>query len=457
MVTALSSIVFFKRQMRISQKTIGLLLVLLLGMSVALFWPTYVSLHSRWINPEEPYTHSYIVIALAAFLVWCQVKTFTNNCSPSWLGILLGFFTTFVWFVGHVAQIQVLSQLALPLIFLSWILAVFGFSVFKVLLLPVLYCYLTIPAWGYLGGVLRTLAVEATSFGLSFTSIPVFIDGFNIHLPAGIVVVAGGCSGQNYLLTGLAVSGFYALHYLSGYQRWLCVGTMLILSLVSNWIRIFILVLIGYYSELQHPLMKDHNGFGWLVFTGALLLFFLLIRYIPVREPIQAMQHSERGQSYVLTRRVSTYIVMGLLLLSQMLMFPFIDFRLSQKQSDETVLATLIPQDTLILNAENAWLPLYRGYDQVQRSVLATQAGQLDVVALIYNEQQQGKELIYDKNMMVELQQIVQQGKVNVAGVDDLSFLDFKVDDQLKRLYWQYRIADWTTVSPKYRFAAYRR
>src|SRR5690606_37229365 len=44
-----------------------------------------------------------------------------------------------------------------------------------------------------------------------------------------------------------------------------------LLGLIANWIRIFLLILIGYQTKMETPLMADHETFGWVIF-GLLIL-----------------------------------------------------------------------------------------------------------------------------------------------------------------------------------------
>src|SRR5690606_8194014 len=45
------------------------------------------------------------------------------------------------------------------------------------------------------------------------------------------------------------------------------------------WIRIFILILVGYHTEMESSLMEDHETFGWIVFA---LICFPAIYFAPV-------------------------------------------------------------------------------------------------------------------------------------------------------------------------------
>ena len=56
----------------------------------------------------------------------------------------------------------------------------------------------------------------------------------------------------------------------------------LLLAMLTNWLRIFIIVLAGHLSDMQHHLVTDeHYSFGWYMFAGMMVLFFLVVRRWP--------------------------------------------------------------------------------------------------------------------------------------------------------------------------------
>ena len=421
-----------------------LVLVALVLANVVLFWPSYVVLHTRWINPEEPYSYSYLVLLMAAYLTWGRIKSLDWNSSPYWPGLLIVLSAVSVWFLGYVTQVQALSQLALPAILWSWILVILGKPVARQLILPILFIYLTIPIWGFLGVPLRTLAVAVVSVSLDWVNIPAAIDGFRIHLPAGIVEVAGGCSGQNYLITGLVIGSFYAICYLKGWSRLLCIGLLAGLALLANWIRIFSLVIIGHNTELQHPLMSDHNNYGWFVFAAVLVLFFVIMHFIsPWLNHVDTRGDRKHLASLARVPRLIIYAFSVTMFVS--LVLPALAYNNSNEAS-EGVVGINLPSSLQASPEAPSWLPAYEGYD-ISKAWRVDIADKPSVVtALIYNNQTQGKELIYSSNRIAESSKTSNHGTVEMDG-HTLGYADVLVSDQVKRVFWIYKIGDWYTAS----------
>ena len=138
---------------------------------------------------------------------------------------------------------------------------------------------MALPAWYLLIPALQTMTVFGVTSALSLIDIPIFIESNFIHIPNGVIHVAGGCSGLKYLQTAIAISIIMAL--LQSHQWKKIVVTVFfatLLAIISNWIRVFILILVGHYSGLDHPLMTDHDNLGWAIFLLALILLIIIDR-----------------------------------------------------------------------------------------------------------------------------------------------------------------------------------
>jgi exosortase/archaeosortase family protein len=99
---------------------------------------------------------------------------------------------------------------------------------------------------------------------------PAVIDGNSIFIPSGEIVIADGCSGLRYFTISLAIG--YVISYLNGYTGRKLITTLAVAALIglfTNWLRIFLLVIIGHETNMQSSLMSDHEYFGWILFALA--------------------------------------------------------------------------------------------------------------------------------------------------------------------------------------------
>ncbi|MEJ2681704.1 MAG: archaeosortase/exosortase family protein [Gammaproteobacteria bacterium] len=128
---------------------------------------------------------------------------------------------------------------------------------------------LPLPLWDSLLEPLVNVASFVSSAFMGLFDLPILIEGNSITTPAGRILIAEGCSGIRYFLVSLIIS--YLLSILNGYNGWRLITTVVLgafLGLIANWVRIILLIFVGYFSKMQSSLMSDHESFGWIVFAS---------------------------------------------------------------------------------------------------------------------------------------------------------------------------------------------
>jgi EpsI family protein len=151
--------------------------------------------------------------------------------------------------------------------------------------LPLGYLYFAIPLWDLALQPLQNLTVAVVSTWIRIVSVPAFIDGNLIHLPSGNFEVMEGCAGLRYAIVALALAAFAGLVH---HRRWPPRAVLLLsafaLALLGNWVRVFVIVVVGYVSEMQHFLVADdHILFGWAVFLVFMLPLFFIERRLDAK------------------------------------------------------------------------------------------------------------------------------------------------------------------------------
>jgi exosortase/archaeosortase family protein len=149
-------------------------------------------------------------------------------------------------------------------------------------LFPSLFLIFLIPVWGVLTPILQSISTYAVTFIMGYTGIPTYVEGNFISIPPGVFEIAGGCSGLRYLLVSLAISSlFIFLNIKKTSHGALFLFIAIIGALITNWLRITGLILIGYYTNMESSLMADHNTFGWYLYIPFMVgLFYFGQRFI---------------------------------------------------------------------------------------------------------------------------------------------------------------------------------
>lgn len=261
---------------------IGLAMLVVL----AAYGGTILGLSRQWWGYLN---HGFALVALVGWVVWRdRVLLFTGN-EPWWPAVFVVLGGTALWFVCAVAGIQSIEQVALMVVLLAWTLGVLGRGKQRRLAELGVYLAFALPILGLTTGGLQLLTVTANSVLLWMVGLQASISGTYITIPEGVFEVAAGCSGLNYFTSGMTIGFAYAeMIPLTLRGRLLAVGLMGILSLVSNWIRVFLLILIGHWTKMQSSLMSDHVWFGWVIFAVMVVVFLVLSPRIEKRHGLTA-------------------------------------------------------------------------------------------------------------------------------------------------------------------------
>ncbi|MCH8551559.1 MAG: exosortase [Natronospirillum sp.] len=239
------------------------------------FLDTWTVLARQWLVMDHELAHGSVIALATLWFIYrlgAQTERQAVLSSNLWLGsfLVVGFtvLATLSQRVGLdvIAQISLVALLyGLVLIFFPqahWIEAgkVVGLLVFA------------LQAWAYGNDILLLLASAVVGEAVSWLSIPTLIDGNSITIPYGIMLIADGCSGLRYFVISLALAWMLAI--LNRYTLAMTALALLaaaVLALIANWIRIYALILVGYFSEMQSSLVYEHETFGWVLFAAMIL------------------------------------------------------------------------------------------------------------------------------------------------------------------------------------------
>ncbi len=225
--------------------------------------------------------HGFAVLAFCGWLLWRDRQRLLANERGVGLALIPVAYLTLMWLVSMILNVQVGHLAAVPLLLLAWLLAVAGMGPFKAAAPVAALFFLGVPFWTVLVPVLQYFTVVANTLLLSLTGIEADIRGEYIAIASGVFRVARGCSGVGFLESGLVISFIYALLFLRSWKA--RAGAVLLgalLSIVSNWLRVFGLILLGHFTEMQSPIIADHYWYGWVIFGVTFVFFFWIVKYV---------------------------------------------------------------------------------------------------------------------------------------------------------------------------------
>lgn len=262
----------------------------LAGAWVFAFYPVLEGLVVDWWTHPE-YSHAFLVPAISAYLLWRRRGRIPSAASPSALGLVGLVFGLATLALGALAGEEFLQRIAVPVTLLGMVHFVAGGRAARACLFPIGYLLLMIPIPFpiYKAVALQLRLIDATwvASWSSALGVPVFQDGYLLHLPRITLEVADSCSGTLSILALLTLGTFYISEMEMSWKRKVLVWlTMIPISVSANVVRILIVVVLVHYSGNWVLDTTFHKLTGTVNFVLGFALVMLIgygIRRFPLR------------------------------------------------------------------------------------------------------------------------------------------------------------------------------
>ena len=252
-------------------------LAALLAVCVIACLPGWLMLTAVW-QDSFSYAHGWLIALVSVYLL-SEVAPLMPASSRPALPFVVALAAAAALYMGAgYAHVDVAQQLLLPVLPLLLIGAVYGLGGARRVAVPLLYLWFAVPVWDVFIPLLQHLTVLANGAALGLLGIPAQIHGDLVRVPAGLFEVAGGCSGVHFFIVALAVSVLYGYLRQDGmFAAVRGVAIALALALMTNWLRVLVIIVRGNATQMQSSLIHDHYWFGWGLFAGALVIFFAIM------------------------------------------------------------------------------------------------------------------------------------------------------------------------------------
>jgi exosortase A len=260
-----------------------------LTLTALLYWPTSLAIAELWQDTDRRlYTHGWLVLAVTVWLIWRdRAQIASIRVTPPIAGWCLVAIGSIGWLIGFNAGLLAMTMLALPLLALAAVWATAGAGVARRVAFAMLYLNFALPVWELLNPLLQSLTTFVNLGLAQIVGIPVAMEGNFIHIPAGSFEIAGGCSGLHFLIVALAIAALQG--EIDGddlRSRAVLLGIAAALALITNWLRVFVIIVAGHLTDMQHFLVKvDHYYFGWFLFVFALGFYLYVSSRVPRGAP----------------------------------------------------------------------------------------------------------------------------------------------------------------------------
>ncbi len=271
--------------------TFTLLLATLTALYLLVFWPTLQGMELIWRH-SETYMHGYLIAPISLWLLYRQRQQLSRlQPEPTVLPAILALPLLLIWLLAYSININFVSQFAAVFYLQLLIWSLLGHRFMRYCWFPIGFLIFLVPFGEAANPILQQITADLVVAMLQLINMPVYRDGLYLHTASAVFEVAVACSGLNFLLSSLVLSCLFAyLHYQRLYKAALFIALVLLLSILANGIRAFLLVVIGEKSQMAYGFGADHYYYGWLVFFIVMFCSFWLGAKFSDDNPVPAAE-----------------------------------------------------------------------------------------------------------------------------------------------------------------------
>jgi EpsI family protein len=369
--------------------------MVLVALPFLVFWPSTESLLVRWRDTElRTYTHGLLVVALSLWMIWRGRSRWSGTVRTFPAGIAASVALGLLWLIAYRAGLQIVHQALLPMIAFAAVTTCFGPHLARRMWLPIAFLYFAIPVWDAINPALQWISVFAVRLLLRLFGIPAYFSGDTFHIPAGTFEIASGCSGLHFFAVATTIAVLYGE---INNDHWKTRGKLFllaaVLAMVTNWLRVFIIVLAGHLTDMQHYLVSgEHYSFGWFMFAGTMIAYFLIVRRWPLLPASATVPGSEDSPTGI-PRAGFALAIAAILPVAALSLF---DANIAAASGE--ILPARVPGWESSASSPTDWQPVFKGADAEQRLAYRAAGRAVDGYAATYLQQRQGKEAVSYEN-----------------------------------------------------------
>ena len=254
-----------------------------LGLLGWAYWPTLEFLYSKWSNDPQ-YSHGFLVPIFSAYLIWRTVKAKPDSLASSpkpILAILLLIVAAVMRALAGGLLNHQLDAAAMLLSMSGVVLLAGGYRAMKHFAPALGFLVFMVPLPYELernvGGPLRIVATQASTFLLQTLGEPAVAEGKTILLDEHKLEVADACSGLKMLVTFAAFAvGAVLMLPRTWFERGMVLLGIVPIALITNILRIAATgVSYAYAGESKETMNFLHDLYGWFMMPAGLGLLAL--------------------------------------------------------------------------------------------------------------------------------------------------------------------------------------
>lgn len=369
-----------------------------------LYWPTADSIVAIWIR-SETFTHGFVVVPICVWLVWRRRESIAAiPARPWWPGLAFVFAAGALWLVTAVADVLGVKQFALAFMLQAAIVTVLGTQIARAAFFPLAFLLFAVPFGEIFVPTLIDWTADFTVAALRWSGVPVYRESNLFIIPSGAWSVVEACSGIRYIIASVMIGTIYAaMSYRSARRRAMFIAAAILVPIVANWLRAYMIVMIGHLSNNKLAVGVDHIIYGWVFFGLVMLLLFWIGSFWqqdavpPEGPPLPTNAPASAATAPMLfAAAVAAIAAAGVWVPLE----AKVDHPADLGKPAIPAIASTSGWDAAP-GALTDWKPRYRGYAAELRQAFSKEGREVGVYVAYYRQQTKGSELITSGNLLV--------------------------------------------------------
>ena len=252
-----------------------LALGVLLAAVLLLYRDTAVVMVGIWMR-SETFAHAFLVPPITLWLIWRlrgSLARMTPRPDPRFLVPMVA--VVLLWLVADLVVVNAASQFALVGLLVLAVPTALGTGVARAILFPLMFLFFSVPFGEFMVPRMMDWTANFVVWALQVTGVPVHREGLQFVIPSGNWSVIDECSGIRYLMASFMVGALFAyLNYRSPVRRAVFMAVSLVMPILANWFRAYMIVMLGHLSGNKLAVGVDHLLYGWVFFGIVIFLMF---------------------------------------------------------------------------------------------------------------------------------------------------------------------------------------
>ena len=260
---------------------------LLLSLLVILNIAIMIGLVTDWYH-DGNYSHGFLIIPIAAYLLYKKRNEISLPLKPSKLGLLIFIIACVGLIFGTAAKEFFTSRFSLVLAITGLVIYYLGLKNFRKVWFPFFFLLfmIPIPATIYYAATLpmQLFATKVTHVILKIVGVPALRQGNIIYLPNYALEVAEACSGLRSLITLLALGSLIGYITLEGKVKPLILFLSAVpIAIALNIFRLVFTAVGAYAISTKLAEHFLHELSGIIVFFLALIIMLLFASLLRIK------------------------------------------------------------------------------------------------------------------------------------------------------------------------------